>query len=243
MMKHTGFAATALALLLTGGLHAAAQAPSYKVRQTLNGRDARGQEMQVRLLVDSRWTDEAWKQLWGTSGADWSFTLDEKSELAKSLASQPPLHARVEVAYREGAAVTTLDLPQPLAEIEILAGGGVLVTTDESTGLGSYAGLRTNVLSVVQHSLETLHATDTATGKREPILLYRALKSDWQTEKAKDGLIRGFFAIRCEPGPRGHFTIRYIHYRRQGGVWVKSETQRAGMWESGEPFPPRSAFP
>jgi hypothetical protein len=220
-----------------------AQPPTFKVRQALNTRDARGQQIQVRLLVDSRWTERAWKQLWGGSGADWSFALDERSDLAKSLASNAPLPAKVEVAYRDGAGVTALDLPQPLAEIQILEGGSFLVTTDESIGMGSYAGLKTNVLSVVQGSLESLHATDAATGKREPILLYRALKSDWRTETTKDGVVTGFLAARCDPDPQGHFTIHYIHYRRQGGAWVKSEKKRAGIWEADQSFPPRSAFP
>ncbi len=238
---------TAFAMLATA--FATAQTPTYSVRQTLKMRDQAARPVEVSVLVDNRWTDEVWKSLWGKCGADWSFELDGSSSLAKDLKAHPPLKAKIEVFYTVAGDRVTLQLDQPLAEIAPLQGGGFLVTTDESIGWGSYAGLRTRAFSINQTAIEQIFARDSGTGKQYPLVLYSALKSGWRKLRDKNGDVTGFLSVSCYPDlsdtrkDQPRFFVDYVRYDKKGGVWAKLARKTVGYWEGDSGFPPRSAFP
>jgi hypothetical protein len=202
-----------------------------------------GTRGRIELLLDSRLTPLVRKQLWGKG--DWSLALPHESELFKEFTALPPRNAMLRIQDNSGKIVVERPLDGPLAELREWAshGGkrGYLLTVDYSAGFGSYSGLVTTMLLVSNGTLNDAGATNVSTHQQGPIRLTKALKSDWRIESSSAGT--EILALSSHPGSNGSFVSDYVRYRFDGSQWLEYRRQEAGLWESDQPFPPRSAFP
>jgi len=165
----------------------------------------------------------------------------------REFSANPPLNANLEIVDATGHVLGDEPLERPLAKIEKTSlppdKQAFFVTVDYSIGMGSYAGLTTMFVRVANGHLEWVTATNPSTGKREAIHLPKTLKTDWRFSDAGRSEI---LAVYCRPDfdNEANFTIRYVRYQRDDRKgWLVYERAEKGIWESDEPFPPRTKFP
>ncbi len=140
----------------------------------------------------------------------------------------------------------TKTLDRPLAKIENIAlrkdETSFLLTVDYSTGMGSYAGLTSEILEVRGGHVQWINAINASTKKPEPIRVAKALKHGWKLAPAATA--KDILAISCHPEDAGNdFVVEYVRYHFDGEQWLKYERVKKGLWESDEAFPPRALFP
>ncbi len=211
---------------------------TFPLSQVSNGIDGR-----IELLMDARLSPSVREQLWGKG--DWSLVLPQDSNLFKDFSALPPLNAKLRIRDDTGKLVAERSLERPLANLEewrpASEKGGYLLSIDFSAGFGSYNGLGTTLLQVCNRTFHDVEALNAVTHKREPIRLAKSLKSDWRIEPRSEGT--DILSLSSHPGNNGNFVSDYVRYSFDGKQWLEHKKQKDGLWESDQPFPPRSAFP
>jgi hypothetical protein len=231
-------------LFVVGACYGAARAQdAYSVAQQFELRQD-NIHGKIELLMDVRLTATVREELWGKG--DWSFVLPSSSELSKKFSQSPPRNAILRITNDTGQVAAERELGVPLAKVEVwtpTAKGGqkYLLTADYSVGVGSYNGLATTLLEVHNATFQDVEAFDAGTGQKEPIRLVRSLKSDWRI--VADDRAPELLSLSCHPQNDAGFVLDYVRYRFDGARWLKYKRQEAGMWESDQPFPSRTAFP
>lgn len=233
-------------LLLAIACHAAdkkqpayATVQEFRLTQKQNGTDGK-----IELLMDARLTPAVREQMWGKG--EWSQVLSPETALFKEFKASPPRKAKLRIKNEAGRVVAERSLDRPLAELKECAAGGCggaeyFLTVDFTAGFGSYSGLGTTLLQISKGTLQDAKAIHVSTHRQEPIRLAKTLKSDWRIATGNQGT--EILALSSHPGSDGAFVTEYVRYRFDGGQWLKYERHEVGMWESDQPFPPRSAFP
>lgn len=218
---------------------------SYVLAQTIVLRqDANGIDGTLQLLLDNRLSESVRQELWGKG--DWSSVLSPDSKLYKEFSAQPPGKAKLRIVDSKGRLVANRDLESPLAKVEAWDPASrrnqlYLLTQDYSAGAGSYNGPGTILLQVSDAAFHDVKALNAESHKENSIRLVKSLKSDWRiTMRDNKGEI---LSVACYPNSEGKFVIDHIRYRLDGTRWLEYKRQISGVWESDEPFPPRSTFP
>jgi hypothetical protein len=201
----------------------------------------------LQIMIDARLSEKLRKEMWGVGG--WAFVMPEDDPLYKVFSATPPRNAELQIVDLKGQIVAGEMLERPLATVErttLYADRPTfLVTVDYSIGMGSYAGLTTLLLDVVDAKPLWLEAINRDTGKSGPIRLSKTLKSDWRLSPR--GPQKDLLQVLCRPddfGGSGAFSLAYIRYHFDGGAaWQMRERVKKGFWESDEPFPEATQFP
>lgn len=206
-------------------------------------RQQNGVDGSLEVIIDSRFTPTMIEGMWGNG--DWRFALPDENADYKSFSANPPRKAELRVSDRTGKTFAQEALEEPLAKIaELQNSSTFLVTVDYSIGWGSYAGPTSFLLSVEDGNLRWLQARDEATGKSERISLAKTLKSDWKLSSQASGDVLAFFCRPVDFANDNGFELHYVRYHFDNVKgWLKHERVKKGMWESDQPFPPRSDFP
>lgn len=246
MLTNTTTAWALVAVVFSTGSSATGQKQqSYIVTQTLNlRRELNGVDGVLRLLIDARLNAHVREELWGKGG--WSFVFSPESELFKEFSGAPPANSKLEARDNTGKLLAERTLEKPLAKIEEWrqTSTGVryyLITEDYSTGFGSYNGLRTCLVQILNGAIKDVSAVNVVTHQEEPIRLMKALKSNWKVVTGGNSV--AILYLSCLPTEDGQFRRKYARYSFDGTRWLEYERFDKGFWESDEPFPPRSAFP
>ena len=120
-----------------------------------------------------------------------------------------------------------------------------LVAVDYSAGFGSYAGVTTLLLDVVEREFQWADAIGIATHETERISLPETLKSAWKLVPYRGN--QDILLVYCRPAKvqvaGRDFVVGYVRYRFDGERWLKYERLRNGFWESDESFPTLASFP
>jgi hypothetical protein len=228
---------------------AVAQQSDYRVSQRLRlTARANGLNGWLEVLTDSRLSLAVQKEMWGVG--DWSTAFVEGDPEYAIFKAKPPENARLRISSDEGQPVRTLTLERPLAKLNEahLIGGRstVLVAVDYSIGFGSYAGVSTQLLDVIESQFRWAESTSSDANDVQPIRLPDTLKSAWKLVSSRAGN-KDILWVYCRPAKVAftgrEFVIGYVRYHFNGRRWRKYEQLRNGIWEDDEQFPPRSAFP
>ena len=136
-------------------------------------------------------------------------------------------------------------LEYPIAWVEKKIYDGTtfyFLTIDEYTGMGSYSGKRTLLFQVKNGKIIWQRYYDKKTKKDKDIVLYSALKSAWKEVPINKNI--GFNQIYCKPNfdKDGEFTLAYVRYVYENGIWERFENTVVGYWESDHDFPDYSEF-
>jgi hypothetical protein len=227
---------------------AQAQQHDLEVTQTIRlYKAANGIDGALQVLTDSRLSSELRKQMWGIG--DWSFVLPQGDAQRIVFEGSPPLKAEIRIVTDTSMVLRDVSLEQPLARVtEARIRNGktsFLVAADYSVGFGSYAGITTLLLDVVDGQFQWTEATSIDTHETEQIRLPDTLKSAWKFVPfhGKQDILWAY----CRPAKvqvtGREFVVGYVRYRFDGKRWLKYERLRNGFWESDESFPPLSSFP
>lgn len=241
-----------IALVLLSGLSVVStrgvtsQSPNYVVTQRCTLRKSvNGIDGTLVLLLDQRLSKPIRKELWGKG--DWTYVFSPDSTLFKQFSALAPGKAKLKIRNDTGRVIAECYLRTPLARLEAWnpasnANQAFLVTEDYSAGLGSFSGLVTIILRISDGTFQNVKAIGAVSHKAEPIRLMKSLKSDWRIVNRHEtgGEI---LSISCHPENNGKFVVEYVRYVTEGNRWLKYEREAKGFWESGNPFPSRSAFP
>jgi hypothetical protein len=199
---------------------------------------ANGIDGELQLLQDARVTPALQKKLWEMGGVPEDFA-----------------NAAVRIVKPDGAVADSTELERPLARLDPMPANLYddsrqtwLVTTDYSTGTGSYAGPITTFVEVHDGRLHWLEATDSATGKTARIAVMHSLKTVWKTAPARDGHGREILEARCRPDARTktgdvEFVLSYYRYAFDGTRWIRRVRETKGFSEFEDGFPARRLFP
>ena len=218
---------------------------AYEITQEFGlSQEENGMNGKIELLMDVRLTPSVREQLWDKG--DWSFVLSSESELFKDFSTFPPRNAKLIIRDETGKVVAERALERPLASLEECGPnrggkGGYLLTVDFSIGSGSYNGPGTTLLQVLNRTFLYAEAINVATRKRKVIRLTKSLKSDWRIETRSERT--EILSLSSHPANNDNFVSDYVRYSFDGTQWLEYRQQKAGLWESDQPFPPRSAFP
>jgi hypothetical protein len=224
-----------------------AQQPDFSVSQMLRlTTAANGIDGALQVLTDSRLTEELKQEMWGAG--DWSFILPEEDPRRSAFERNPPRNAELRIVTNTNQVLRSFSLERPLARVIEARVVGIqisfLVTVDYPVGFGSYAGVETLLLDVVDGQFRWAEATDIDTKKAEQIRLWKTLKATWKLVPFRRN--HDILLVYCRP-PKvqvgNELVVGYVRYRFDGKQWLKHEQQQKGFWESDEPFPPLSKFP
>jgi hypothetical protein len=227
---------------------AQAQQPDFEVTQTIRlHKAANGVDGALQVLTDSRLSGELRKRMWGIG--DWSFVLPQDDARRADFEGSPPRNAEIRIVTDTSMVLRNFSLEQPLARVtEARIRNGktsFLVAVDYSIGFGSYAGVTTLLLDVVDGQFQWAEATNIDTHETEQIRLPDTLKSAWKLVPFHGE--QDILWTTCRPAKvqvKGReFVVGYVRYRFDGKGWLKYERLRNGFWESDESFPPLSSFP
>jgi hypothetical protein len=141
--------------------------------------------------------------------------------------------------------IATRRLDSPLARVgEFNPPGsnnwGYFLTVDHQAAFGSSAGPVSTFLQISNATFRDVQALDADTHLSRSIQLMKSQKSDWKIatgESAGDIL-----SLSCFLNNEA-FVVMYTRYHFDGTEWLAYQRREPGLWESDEPFPPRSAFP
>jgi len=202
----------------------------------------------LELLEDARLTPKLENTLWQTGGP--GLALDSDDPLLKKLTVPPLEHALLRLTDGQQNVIGEMALERELARTQIasLHAGfrTILVTTDLSSGFGSYSGPLTQLLDLSRKKLEIATATDLQTRATEPIHLANTLKTAWHFSPVPGSRSpqRDILEAACRPNADGSkFSITYTRYHWTGTAWLVHARKSPGMWEADQPFPPASRFP
>jgi hypothetical protein len=249
MQKFLRVCCSLLLSLFILSFSAAAQQSDYAVSQRLRlTAQANGVDGWLEVLTDSRLSLAVQKKMWGFG--DWSTAFVEGDPQYAMFKVKPPNNAQLRISSGEGQSVKTLMLERPLAKIEEvqLIGGRItfLVAVDYSVGFGSYAGVTTQLLDVIERQFRWAESTNIDAKDVQPIRLPDTLKSAWKLVPSRAGN-KDILWVYCRPAKVAfngrEFVIGYVRYHFNGRRWVKYERLRNGFWEDDDQFPIRSAFP
>jgi hypothetical protein len=219
--------------------------PQYAVVQAVAlHRTVNGIEGTLQLLMDTRLAESVREKLWGQG--DWSFVLPSDSTLYKEFSTLPPGNSELRIIDSSGKVIAKRDLATPLAKLQAWnpassANLFFLLTEDYSTGAGSYNGPGTIPIRVSDGAFHDVKALSANSHREESFRLMKSLKSDWRISSSENG--GEILSVSCHPNKAGHFVVDYIRYSLQGTQWREYKREARGFWESGDPFPKRSAFP
>lgn len=224
-----------------------AQQRDFEITQTLRLYKAtNGIDGALQVLTDSRLSGELRNQMWGVG--DWSFVLPQGDVRRADFERNPPRNAELRIVTDTNLVLRKAPLAQPLARLtEARVRNGkpsFLVAVDYSVGFGSYAGVTTLLLDVVEDQFQWAEAS-IDTQEAEQIRLPATLKSAWKLVPFRGN--QDILWVYCRPAKvqvAGHeFVVGYVRYRFDGKRWLKHERLRNGFWESDESFPTLSSFP
>jgi hypothetical protein len=225
-----------------------AQQHDFEITETLPlYKAANGVEGAVQILTDSRLSRELQNQMWG--GGDWSVVLPQDDARRAEFEGSPPRNGKIRIVTETDRVLQTISLEQPLVRVTEahLRDGrtSFLVAVDYSIGFGSYAGVTTLPLDVVDGKFQWVEATSVDTHEIEQIRLPDSLKSAWKLVPFQGN--QDILMALCRPAKvqvlGRDFVVRYVRYRFDGKQWLKYERQQNGFWEADESFPPLSSFP
>src|SRR5882757_9309568 len=104
----------------------------------------------LTVNTDARLTTELKNEMWGIG--DLFFVVPADDPLQRVFSADPPRNATLQIVNAQDHVVETKTLDRPLARIENISlgkdGTSFLLTVDYSTGMGSYAGLTSQILEV-----------------------------------------------------------------------------------------------
>lgn len=211
-------------------------APSQTIR--LN-KVADGFNGTLAMLSDSRLKKNIVDELWGKG--DWTVVLSDRDPIHRSFLKLPPKPAKLVLSDAHGKVIAEMRLRTSLARVELHPGGcrpGYLLSEDFSAGLGSYAGVKTVLISIVESKFVKAKIA-TASGRRtqKTIELWKSLKSDWKLK----GCDKIYSVTSWEK--ENSFLTEYSTYVRTKAGWTKRSATRKQIWESDQGFPPESDFP
>jgi hypothetical protein len=218
---------------------------TIQLTSTLDGFDGT-----LELLEDGRITPEVQKELWGMGYPDTAFYGD--AERIKLLTVPALKHAvlRLEDAHHEIVYKKTLERELARIQVEALHPGQrtILITTDLSIGMGSYAGPSTELYQVSSRRLEAVTARYEKTGEVDPIQMMSSLKTAWKLASPGPGETnqKDILELACRPNwevENTKFFKIYSRYHWDGKQWVLYGKKVPGMWESDDGFPPSQRFP
>jgi hypothetical protein len=194
--------------------------------------------------MDDRLAASVQDQLWGKG--DWSFVFPPSSKLYNEFSAVPPRRSMLRIVDSNGRIVAGRDLETPVAKLKAWNPTAIihelfLLSQDYSAGVGSYNGLVTTLVKVSDSGFRDIEALNTASRQKETIRLVKSLKSDWQIRDRENG--GEILSVSCKARNNDSFIIEYIRYSLDKGQWLEYKREVAGIWESDEPFPDRSAFP
>ncbi len=202
----------------------------------------------LELLEDTRLTDDLDKLLWASGGPE--VALDEKDPRYKQLTTVPLHNALLRLKDQNGNEIQEIKLEREQARIsaESLHPGHrtILVTTDMSSGFGSYSGPLTELLDVSYGRIDIVSARDAKSGPSETIHLASTLKTAWKISPVPGdlGAQKDFLEIACRPNADASvFYVTYTRYHWNGKEWITIMRKARGFWESDKPFPPADKFP
>ena len=229
-----------------------AQQPDLVVAKSLMlAAESDGFDRRLELLEDARLTPDLKQTLWGSGGTD--LALDLNDPRYKGFASNPLRKAVVRVENASQRIVFEKALERELARIhvELLHTGRrtILITTDLSIGMGSYAGPLTKLFQVMEGRLEEVSALNAQSGRIEPIGLMRSLKTEWKTAPPSSAQMdrKDILLFACRPKDFGaddtKFTKIFTRYHWNGKEWVSYQRMAPGIWEDDDPFPRACSFP
>jgi hypothetical protein len=227
---------------------AQAQHHDFEVTQTLRlYKAANGIDGALQVLTDSRLSSDLQKQMWGVG--DWSFVLPQGDTRRAEFEGSPPRNAELRIVTDTSLVLRNVSLEQPLARVTQAhvrnRKTSFLVAVDYSVGFGSYAGVTTLLLDVVDGQFQWADSTSIDTHESEQIRLPDTLKSAWKLVPFHGN--QDILWAYCRPAkvhvPGREFVVGFVRYRFDGKRWLKYERLRNGFWESDESFPPLSSFP
>jgi hypothetical protein len=229
-----------------------AQQPALVVSKSLHLTAASdGFDGTLELLADARLTPELEKMLWDSGGPD--MALDESDARYKTFASSPLKRAvvRLRDASQKIVFEKTLDRELARLRVEPLHSGQrtVLVTTDLSIGMGSYAGPLTELYQVKAGRLEAVSARNPQSGRTEPIALMSSLKTAWKMVSPNPAQTdrKDILEVACRPANwsslKSDFVVIYTRYHWDGKGWIEFTRRVHGFWEDDSGFPSPARFP
>jgi hypothetical protein len=239
----------ALLAVLVGTTAASAQDRGLKVKTTIQlASSTDGIDGTLELFEDARLTAKLENTLWQTGGP--GLALDPSDPFLKQLTDPPLEHALLRLTDAQQKVIGEMALERELARTQIVSlhegFRTILVTTDLSSGFGSYSGPLTELLDLSHNRLDIATALDLQTRAREPIHLASTLKAAWHFSpfSGSQAPRRDILEVACRPKADGNkFSISRTRYHWVGAGWVSATRSSPGMWESDEPFPPASRFP
>jgi hypothetical protein len=199
------------------------------------------------VLIDSRLSSRLQERMWGVG--DWAFVLPEGDTQRVELETNPPRNSELHIINDAGQVLRRISLEKPLAKVTEARvwdnKTSYLVEMDYSIGFGSYAGVTTLLMDVVDGQFKWAESSELGSHQTQQIRLPKTLKSSWKFVPFGSG--HDILWVDCHPAgvqvPGHEFVVRYLRYRFDGNKWIKYERQREGFWESDQHFPPISAFP
>jgi hypothetical protein len=200
----------------------------------------------LEILEDARIDPALRKLMWHVSD-DPSMLFPANSPDAHDY-EQPPLQkAALRLMSPQGAVLAQRPLDEPLARIEPTPLTGLptptfLLTVDRSTGVGSYSGPATELLTPTAKRLEPVTFVTSAGTAGGPITLWSTGKADWRVIPSPAGGPATIEAVSSRPDAHGGFVTNYTTFSFSGGQWRSATRETAGLWESGV-FPAPDAFP
>jgi hypothetical protein len=195
-----------------------AQKHDFDITQSLRLNEAEnGIDGALQVLTDSRLSSELQKQMWGVG--DWSFVLPQGDARRAEFKQSHPKNAQLRIVTDTGLVLRDVSLEQPLARItEAHLWNGktsFFVAVDYSVGFGSYAGVTTLLLYVVDRQFQWARATSADAQESEQIRLPDTLKSAWKLVpfQGKQDILLAY----CRPAkvqvPGRDFVVGYVRYR------------------------------
>jgi hypothetical protein len=224
---------------------------SYPLTKGIHGIDG-----VIQLLQDGRLPKSAYNKHNKQFGSAFNDPNMIDMKLLPLFADNPPLGSVLRILKKNEkffriSESRTYDLV-PVAWLEELplTGSGpksFLLTLDESTGMGSYAGPTTYFYDIVDGKLKLIKYLDMTTGKKEDFVLMRSSKTGWKLVKSKDGKTTDILHIACRPDTNNDDIVFLVYYDRfhfDGKQWVKYQRTEKGFWEmENDDLPPLSKFP
>jgi hypothetical protein len=180
--------------------------------------------------------------------------LDDGDPLAKSFARDPIRPARLRQVDTGRHVIVDLVLEKnaPVANIDAKRLGPgddpvLVVGYNDNACMGSYSGQGKLLFRFNSGKLTPVLAL-TDDGRRQQVVMFSSLKSDWRFAHNTAGDIK-IEQVFCRPDfeheTKGNlpFQMTYRTYRFQDGEWRLKERKEAGFWEADNGFPPSSKFP
>lgn len=209
-----------------------------------------GFDGKLELLEDVRITPDVQKALWGMGDPDTAFYGDADRIKQLTVPALKPAVLRLEDERHKIIFEKTLERELARIQVQDLHPGQrtILVTTDLSIGMGSYAGPSTELYQVNGSRLEAVTARYEKTGEVDPIELMSSLKTAWKLVPASSGQTnqKDILELACRPNGKienTQFYKIYSRYHWDGRQWVLYGKKVPGMWESDDAFPPSQKFP